>query len=395
MTKEFYNNVTIQMMGDDETPVSNELIDATLFFQCAFSLNLARIVAAAEPEINKANLGHLWGDVLPRDGKYAFEIATVLPYYLPSLGDDSEYMVKVDGHPLVVSLRMLQCFFSEAGNQSDPLQYFLVHRRGLPNLMDQKQFIQAHPVPLRTFVIKPFEVEGTNAEQILQENFLPWVKEFAEDISQLLDAMRAASPKDAKHLLPQAGTPFLPVFWVCVRGEDNKTGIEQFAGDMPSAAFRSLTKFDEEAIARVHEYLADGASITVQESALALATTYLHYGYLGLSLVQVCIACESALAQCYESFLTSRGVSKTKYKDAERDITFSQLLNLHLAAARDLTQLQDRENILSRLNFARNCRNDMVHKGQLERQVTSEEVKRAIDAARALIEFLSKAAQSH
>ena len=178
------------------------------------------------------------------------------------------------------------------------------------------------------------------------------------------------------------------MFWLCLQGADGKVGIDQFAGDMPSAAFRSLSKLSDEAVGRAREFLAEGGSISIQDSTLALAQTYLHYGYFGLALVQVSIACESALAQTYEAFLTSRGVSKTKYAEAERDITYSQLLNLHLAAARDLSQFANHEVLLGRLNWARRRRNDVVHKGNFQENVSAQDVESAINAARALIRFL-------
>lgn len=338
MTSELYNNVTIQLTGDDETPVSNDLIGKSVFFESACSLNLARVVGPAADDINTENLGHLWDDVLPLEGKYTFEIATVLPYYLPDFDDAPEYFVEVDRSELVVSSRMVRCFFSDANEETEPLQYYLVHRCGLDSLLDQKGLTHIHPVPLRTFVTMRFSVDGTNAEQIIQIQFNSWVRDFVGNLSRFLDSLRAASPRDAKHVLPQMATPFLPIFWLYVTGRDNKSGIAQFAGDMPSVAFRSLSRLDKDAVGKARTFLAGGGSISVQESALGLANTYLHYGYLGLALVQVCIACESVLVQAYEAFLLSRGVSKTKYASAKRDITYSQLLNLHLAAARDLSQ---------------------------------------------------------
>jgi hypothetical protein len=288
---------------------------------------------------------------------------------------------------------MLRCFFSEPDAAENPLQYFLVHRCALDHLRQQKRLSHIHPVPLRTFVTKRFRAKGRSAEKLVQNSFYSWVNAFVRELSRLLDAIRASSPKDAKHLLPQLAATFLPVFWIHVKGDQEKTAIAQFAGDMPSAAFRSLSGLDDDSVQRVHRFLRTDSAIPVHESALGLATTFLHYGYLGLALVQVCIACESVLAKVYESFLLERGVSRNKYADAARDITFSQLLNLHLAAARDLSKLSNRDDILARLNWARKCRNDVVHKGDLQQSVTGREVQAAIEAAKELIEFILKDCQ--
>jgi len=389
MATDFYNNVSIQMVGDDTSPLAKELIQKSVFLQAAFSLNLSRIIAPGAPDVNTDSLGELWQSVRPLNGKYTFEIATVLPSYLPSFDDAQEYIACVDGAELLITSRMLRCYISETAEHCTPLQYYLVHRLALKHLVEQKKLTHIHPVPLRTFVTKRFEVSGDNAEQIIQNHFSSWVREFVGNLSRLVDSIRAASPAATRHVMPQSSTPFLSVFWVYVQGADDKSEIAQFAGDMPTAAFRPLSNLDTEGVRRAEAYFANGSAIAIQESSLALAQSYLHYGYFGLSLVQVCIACEAVLARTYETFLLSRGVSKTKYADAERDITFSQLLNLHLAAARDLSTLTDRENILSRMNWARKCRNDVVHKGELQQVVTSSEVESAIEAARSLVQFLT------
>lgn len=376
------------MVGDDESPLPPKLTDKSVFLQAAFSLNLAKIIAPAADHLNTEQLGHLWDDVPPVSGKYTFEIATVLPYYLPNFDNAPDYAVCIEESELVVSSRMLRCYYSEEGSKTNPLQYFLVHRCVLNVLLKQNPLTHIHPVPLRTFVTKRLTVDGTNAEQVIQTHYYSWVREFVTDLSRFLDSIRAASPKDGKNLLPQSATPFLSNFWIYVAGDNDKAGIAQFAGDMPSAAFRALSKLDENSVTRAREFLATGSAIPIHESALALANTYLHYGYLGLALVQVCIACESVLAQIYESFLKSRGVSKAKYAESERDITFSQLLNLHLAASCDLTKLHDRDATLSRLNWARKRRNEMVHKGALQKNVTIQEVEDAIVTADKLIKFV-------
>ena len=235
---------------------------------------------------------------------------------------------------------------------------------------------------------KRFSARCRSAELAVQEHFYSWISEFMISLSHALDAIRAANKDTAKHLLPQSATPSLPIFWICVIGNNNCIKAEQFGVDVPSAAFRSLDSLDQEAVKRVHKFVANNTAISTHESSLALARTYLYYGYNGLAIVQVCIACEAVLAQMYESFLASRGVSKKKYNNAVRDISFSQLLNLHLPVARDLVKLDNHEAILCKLNWARKHRNDMVYKGSLQQAIRADEIESAIEAATSLIEFL-------
>ena len=160
----FYNLVTVLLEGDNDTPVPDEAIAKSQFLQAAFTLNLARIVVPAAEEMNTANLGELWKDISPVDGKYNLEIATILPYYLPDFGESPEYVVDVDGAELVVSSRMLRCFFTDENGHTEPLQYYLVHRRGLKSLCEQRKLSHTHPVPLHTFVSKRFVVAGDSCQ---------------------------------------------------------------------------------------------------------------------------------------------------------------------------------------------------------------------------------------
>lgn len=45
--------------------------------------------------------------------------------------------------------------------------------------------------------------------------------------------------------------------------------------------------------------------------------------------------------------------------------------------------------MLERLNWARRCRNDVVHEGGLQQTVTVQEVENAIDSASELVQFLT------
>jgi hypothetical protein len=385
-----YNNVSVRFLPDDETPFDESLGGKSVFFTAAFSLNLAVVIVPAAPDLKKdESLGELWHDIKPDNGVYTVDIATILPYYLPSFDGKPEHAFRVGGSELVVSSRMTRCFFSESQAATDELQYYLCHLLAVRSLREQRQFDSFHPVPLRSFIAKRFQCQAEAAERMVQQHFPVWLDQFVREISALIDAVRTASPRDAKHLLPQLSTPSLPIFWVSIEGADGKRGIQQFGGDVSVAAFRSLNNLDAQAVTAVDTYLRSGAKVPVHESSLALSHTFCHYGYLGLALVQVCVACESVLAEAYRQFLTARGVSNHKYHEQKRDITFSQLLNLHLASMRDLRQLPNHDNVLSTLNWARRCRNDVVHEGALQQIVSPAEVANAINAAETLVNFIN------
>lgn len=283
---------------------------------------------------------------------------------------------------------MMQCFYSQQDKKTKEMQYYLCHSLGTESLRSEKRFRSFHMSPMKTFISKRIRCAAQSAEEMITDHFNEWAHDFVHEISALVDALRIASPTAGKHMLPQLSKSSLPIFWVAVEGKDGKTGCQQFAGAMQLAAFRSLTGLGSEHLVIVQDVLRHGASVSVHESALALSHTFCHYGNLGLALVHVCISCESVLSDAYRRFLIMRGVSNKKYKDSERDITFSQLLNLHFAAMFQLDEMKDSIDVLRIINWARQQRNDRVHTGEISKDVTESEVIKAIEAAEHLVSFV-------
>jgi len=203
--------------------------------------------------------------------------------------------------------------------------------------------------------------------------------------------MRDSGGSGAKRLLPFATPASLPLFWLVVEGRERARKIAQIPGDVALASLKAgekLTEVQEEVF--FAKIKADGTSPAAHQSALSLARSFLHYGMLAPALVNVCTACEIVLARYYHEFLLSRGASNKRLKEAEKDVTFSQLLNLHLFAMRDLSTLDDGSAVLGTLNRSRKLRNEIVHTGMVV-GVTKAVVVESVNAAERLIEFLLKA----
>jgi hypothetical protein len=240
-------------------------------------------------------------------------------------------------------------------------------------------------VPFKTFISHRFEIEAATAADAIEENFAAWRDRLVGDIALLVEAVRASSPEAAKHILPLLATPAFPTIWLFARGEGDRVVVEQFAGDLNGAALRALTKLTREQADYASTLLAGGASPLPSDSALALAESFAHHGFLNLALVQIAVACESELWLSYSEFVRGRGCSKGKLDEAE--ITFSELLNVHVFAMCDVTKLTGAESILGRVNWARKRRNEIVHGRDVD-GVTKADVVDAMKAARELIAFL-------
>jgi hypothetical protein len=381
-----FRTVRIQLVADEQTAVDETLRSKTVFLQAALQFELDDVIGDAAPDLNLEALGHMWQDVKPNDGVYQFEIATELPYYLPGLSGRPEYFLEVGGLQIFVCLRMLRVFFGEGYPSDRGTSYCLLHRSALRSYLDRHGRGGLHPVPIKTFLSCHFAAPGESAESVIRAHFCAWRDHLVTAIAKLLDAMRTASPDTAKHLLPHASSSAFPLFWVVAGSQ----GCSQFVGELGLAAFRSTSDISAERQPRLQELLRANDEPPAHEYAVSLARTFCHYGYFGFAIVQVCVACETVLAQQFRRFAAERGVSNNALKDNRKEITFSQLLNIHLFSMRSINELPEWQNIVQRINWARGHRNDVVHEGRLTSQVSATDVSTAIDAAEKLIVFLLK-----
>jgi hypothetical protein len=378
------------LLTPDEAPTS-PVLERTFLSRCAPQCRLDEYMVAAAPDIHiDPSMGQLWADLKPKNGRFTFEIATVLPFYLPNVEDSPDYLIKIRGRDYLVSLRVARVFFGPGRPADRGTSYLLAHLAALKSIAQQDAAKTGlHVVPFKTFVSHRFEVEATSAIEAVETNFEQWRDLLVQDVSLLVETIRASSPDAARHLLPQLATPAFPTIWLFVQGEaENRIGTEQFAGDLSGAALRSLTRLTREQADRATAVLAGAGDVSPGDSALALASSFCHYGFLGLALVQVAVACESELWRSYSEFVQGRGCSKTKLDEAESDITFSELLNVHVFSMCDMALLKDSAQVLGQVNWARKRRNEVVHGRTLSAGVAKANVEVAIKAARELVDFL-------
>lgn len=385
---ERFLNISIQL-ATDEPPLEAGMENWSEFLKFAHRLNLGRVIGNAEAGLYaNSKQGELWADLKPQDGVYTFELATELPFYLPTMKGKHEYLVNVGEVELFVCLRMVRVFFGKGLPQESGLAYRLMHRLGLPGLIEEGKHGELHPIPIKTFISRRFDCKSTSAQEAIQENFLGWRSEIIFQIDHLINAMRATSSEAAKFLTPQPSLAFYPIFWLRAAGADDKTRCEQFMGGFEFGTFTPQSNIKPEDVEKLNGFLKIPEAISSGDHALALARTFCNFGHYELAIVQLCVACEITLSQKYWSFLKGRGVSNSKLNENKKEITFSQLLNVHLFAMRDPSTLADSERILGTINWARKMRNEVVHEGKPEEELTTAKVIGAIDAAEKLSAFL-------
>lgn len=281
---------------------------------------------------------------------------------------------------------MLQCFYGPGLPTNDRVTYTLAHFNALEDILRDPKFVGLHALPVKTFVSMQFKVRTDDCNREFQLRFNGWKSELVHAVARIVDAFRVAGVGQPLRLAPLSTA--IPVFWLAFRRDDGERGWIQVAGDFEYAAFRSLSSLDGAPADKVRTMLAAGLRAEPWESSIALAAGFIHHGHLDLAVVQICVACESVLAKAYREYMKEHGVSKQKLEESEPDITFSELLNLHLFSMRDISLLQGHTQILGAVNWARKRRNEVVHKGEFAVNVTPNEVTNALEAARNLIAFV-------
>jgi len=386
MSKKFYN-ITVELLPDDASKFDTKLQTASLYLRKWFSLNSARVVCPMAEGVKKdESLGHLWHDILPKDNNYVFEIATELPYYLPNLDSRPEYILNVRGHKFFICNRMVRAFCGKGLPEGKTPSYLLGHRKSLPGLVQNKEHLELHPLPLKTFVSRKFICSSQSAEEAIQNNFILWRDEFIAQLSFLVDAIRTVNPDAAKYLLPHVAITSFPIFWVAVLGDKDKIGCEQFIGDLVITAHRPLKNITGDSIKQLNILLQN--EISIHDAALSLALSFSHYGYYELAVIQVCISCETLLSNTLKQHLKKRGMTKTHIDAYFDDVRLSHLLNLHLPNIINITQLDNHNKILGDLNWARKRRNEILHEGHSLEKLTLVRLEEVTESARKLIDLI-------
>lgn len=389
MSSEFHH-ITVKLVPDTETGFNKSIIDRSFFLKAAYSLDASRIVAPLSPNIKKdESLGHLWHAVKPNGKGYTFELATELQYYLPNLNSNPEFIINIGGNDLFICNRMVRAFTGQGYPMDTELKYFLTHQLALSSIKVSETVPGLHPIPIKTFISRKFICTAKTAEEAITTNFIVWREELIGNISLLVDAFRSADPQKSKHLLPHSAISSFPVFWLVICGANSKLACEQFAGEVGLAALRPLQNIDDKSVKRIQNILKDKDPIPPYEASMGLANTFNHYGYCNLSLIHLCTACETLLSTKLRRFLQVRGISKSHLDKYFDDITFSNLLNLHLPTICELSKLNDYQQIIGKLNWARQRRNEIVHLGEPQSEVSSRAINEAIEAANVLIEYLN------
>lgn len=394
MANEFHH-ITIKLMPDNETPINKDVESFSVFMRMGFNLNLTRIVGQLDENVKKdESLGHIWQNVKSQNGKYLFEIGTELPYYLPNINGKAEYILNIGKLTCFVCNRMVRAFWGDGFPGQDDKEYFLIHLQGVPSIIKKGQYKNIHILHMRTFISSKHEVKASTAEEAINQYFIQWRKQLLAHIWTIIISLKTVMPEKTKQLFPYPTLASYPIFWISVTGEGGKVACEQIGGDIQAVALRPILDLNDENSSQFIKQLSENEMPQNYQIAISFAITFCHYGHYEQALVQICTACQIILSKALEKYLVEKGLSKNQIVKAMEDVTFSQLLNLHVFNFCEIISMKDYENVIGQANWARKRRNEIVHSGKSGEKLTKENVGNVIEAIKTIIKQVESRLQN-
>jgi len=347
------------------------------------------ILAFAVPGGRKdASLGRLFSGLTPRsDGIFDLELAVALPDLLPNSSEGSEFHFEVHDlssiHTLCVSNRMIKARFSREGSAFHvlaPQGGCLVRGTDLP--IPEGAHIEAQ----KTMVARRFEISGPDAEDALSSHLESCMDLFVADLNRLVMAHVMLASKAFPVTTPVYDRNTFDYMYIALRGADKeRVGTHRITANLMKCMLNAgCQSGDDNEV--VQSYLSGEREVDPALAFLHSAKGFLHGGLPSYALLQLVIAVEIATTRYVHAKLLSKGVSKSKLADYERDITLAQMLNVYLVA---LTPKAKRPSgaLLGMMNRGRELRNEFMHHGELS--ASKQEIGRLLEAAREYIGILA------
>ncbi len=351
-----FNYVPVKLAVNDLPIESCDFLQHYYFLKAAFLISRDFIIVPGVENLKRDPGLNIWKEIQPCKGEYEFELAVQLPFFLPSYRQADEYALTVNGKKYIISNRHCEVILDGKYHE-----YFLVHYLGHVSLSKQMNTKISQLIMSKSLVITKFTAKDISASLAIEEHFWDWLNILNRDIPQIICALRYHLD-DESYELPECNDvgKFCPIYVLCC-GEKT-SNVLRFASHIAAHQIRPFCRFSSE-IADLEDFCAGKRPINMCKVLLDRATFLIRSGEISLSCVLACTACETLLTEYVRTNLFSRGLSKSKEKEAFHDLTFSQMLNLLSYFLFDMKEGNKKE-LIGKVNAIRKLRNDIVHEGK-------------------------------
>ena len=358
----------VSLITADVPPAPGLGADSWLLAGAATFYDLKGYMFLADGLRRGPDLGPLFANVPPDpDGGYTLELGVCLPDMLPNLGPAPEYTLDIRStpgplHRLCFSNVMARLRYETGG---EPL-HALVPRAAVGQIRGGGvDFIpkEAAVEVLRTFATARFRLPGATAEEALDGGLEGAIHEFLELLNRALQAMPVVTEDVPGRVFSVAYSraSFDRFYFILKGGSPDALGHGWVAPHLGRAMLNPYPLPAEQA-ARLTR-LVSGAEVQDDvRSLMYAARSFLDGGVMEYVLLLSVVAAEVATRRYVHGRLLNEGVSKSKLGQAEKDMTYSMMLNALLAAVAPAGKKPDPD-LLGKMNRARDLRNGYMHKG--------------------------------
>lgn len=379
-----FNYITIQEIIPDKQ-FDLKSFSNYLFFSKAFLLYRDRLAVPGEQTLRRDTSLDVWKEIYPVNGKYVFEIAVRLPFFLPKLKGENEYLLRFNGREYAISNRHCEFVLDNSDNS-----YWLSHYLFQNEITSKTNAKAIQTISAKSLVITKFESQESTASVCIEKDFNNWLHVLNHDIPCMIQGMRY-NLNENSYDLPDCNDigRLCPVHVVCIGKDIAKYSALTIASHLGAYTIQSLTKLNCEADA-IEAFCNGTTKIDYCRLVLRKATYLYHTGEWAIACILACSTCETLLTEWLRDKLYRNGLSKNKEQDAFNDIRFSQLLNLMAYFLMDMKDTEHKEAIYA-INAMRKLRNDLVHKNkQVNNKQEIEKISRGIAAVETLIDLRNR-----
>lgn len=334
-----------------------------------------------------ASLGTLFESAVSTRGEYTLELGVVLSDLFPIFDDalDYEIAVKPRRHgskSLCISNQMVRVNENATGERWFSLQ---------PKSVLKRTFTEQSLPPfeaLRTMATMRFTLKGPTAETAVEGA----LEECCEDLGMALNDFLAGYAMIEDHLHSTHSIYYdsrsFSVIYLAVAGDNGEPRAHRVTLNIGRGVLNPFTLSAPQQT-QLNQYVSGAQPVDDVRLMLVSARTAFQSGSLHIALLQVVIAAEMATARFISFRYLAAGVSRTKWDDAKTELTYSQMLNLHLMVVTPTDRRPDVQ-IVALLNAARRARNELMHEGKFE--ISRERLEEFLGACGEYIAYLNSLA---
>ena len=363
------NLVTIELLTQDiakSSEIGNKSWLLNSFLQMPENLAIAFLAASMKKD---ENLGRIFKELEPQRGKFHIELGAILHSWLPNLNEKRDYNLAVNINSkekiqLSISNQMWRVNYQKKGQFAHALvpQYLFDKLKAEDKLPLPNDY---HLEVLKSVVTSRFKISGKDAEDALEVNIDKCIEKFIAAINRVVTGQLILSTDTTPILNPVYARGSFDFLYLIMSGKDTKKLCAQ---RLLLSSFKAILKppnYKKEKVNSFKKLIRDSQSISEIAYLISSGKGYLEAGLLRFALLQLVIAAELATSRFLNEVWRAAGISKKKIKNSANDITYSQMLNIHLLALFP-EKMKPSKKVLAKLDSARTARNDLMHRGQFE-----------------------------